>query len=1032
MTSISNCFGTICINTYNDIRYIGTAHYFKTFNINQNLNTSLSNIIFNNTNYNNTLSIINTGNVGIGSTIPKYQLDVAGTARITNIIGGGLGINNINASNLIVGTLSSSFLPTSGVTPGSYGSVSSTLSLSVDNYGRITTVTSNPILIPYTSVSGLSLSATIDTSNASNITSGILSSARLPSIINATFLGDGSGLNNLNASNILSGTLNQSLLPTVISPTNCGSFTNAISLIIDNYGRITSIQNTTVTLGAGNASNLIVGTLSSSLLPTSGVSSGSYGSASSTLSLSVDNYGRITTVTSNPILIPYTSVSGLSLSATIDTTNASNITSGILSSARLPSIINATFLGDGSGLNNLNASNILSGTLNQSLLPTVISPTNCGSFTNAISLIIDNYGRITSIQNTTVTLGAGNASNLIVGTLSSSLLPTSGVSSGSYGSASSTLSLSVDNYGRITTVTSNPILIPYTSVSGLSLSATIDTTNASNITSGILSSARLPLNYLTLVGDGSSISNINASNIRIGSLNINRYPTVSITPGQYGQSSALSVNVSSLTVDTYGRILSISNTSVQVTEITNATNATNITTGTLSVSRLATGQISSIGTYGSAFNTLNIIVDTYGRVTSVSNNILSIASTRISGLVSSATIDGTSATNITSGFSLGNVTTLNSINAKYIGSGTSITNINVKNLTSVSLSNFPTSGVISSLTNITNITYSTLSVDIYGRITSVIQTVLDIGATITTGKLNVARIPTITNVVGIYGSTVNSLSLTVDLYGTITSITNSNISISYTTIVGLPSTSTLNITNITNIGTSINSSLSIGNSSQPITISASNVNLNIINSIYNKYNNILYNFPIYFNKIFTITPNIIIPIKYKNNTNIYNSCEIKIYFTVDQSSSGSAPYVINFNSSMVNNISYIDTTNVVSVANNEEQFISTGSSGASPILSYTNTVSFPQTAGYASKIIKNLAKTSNQNFINVTLNGLDNPTGIYNIETLYYDTTNNLTRCYANGMFQSNNGLYLYFEIIENSPQGNVTFSGYYSVINYY
>ena len=153
-----------------------------------------------------------------------------------------------------------------------------------------------------------------------------------------------------------------------------------------------------------NASNISSGTLSSSRLPTSGVTAGYYGTASSVSAYQVDSTGRIVSANNTAIAISSGQVSGLAASATTDTTNASNISSGTLSSSRLP---------------------------------------------------------------------------------------TSGVTAGYYGTASSHPAFQVDSTGRIVSANNTAIAITSGQVSGLATSATTDTTNASNISSGTLAAARL-------------------------------------------------------------------------------------------------------------------------------------------------------------------------------------------------------------------------------------------------------------------------------------------------------------------------------------------------------------------------------------------------------------------------------------------------------------------------------------------------------------------------------------------------------------
>jgi len=106
---------------------------------------------------------------------------------------------------------------------------------------------------------------------------------------------------------------------------------------------------------------------------------------------------------------------------------------------------------------------------------------------------------------------ATNASNLSAGTLPAARLPSTAVTAGSYGSASAVSTFTVDASGRLTAASSTAVAIGSGAVSGLAASATTDTTNASNISSGVLPAARLPAATQTtlgavVVGDGLAVS----------------------------------------------------------------------------------------------------------------------------------------------------------------------------------------------------------------------------------------------------------------------------------------------------------------------------------------------------------------------------------------------------------------------------------------------------------------------------------------------------------------------------------------------
>src|SRR6056300_1239763 len=390
---------------------------------------------------------INQGNVGIGSTTPTSKLDIIGTITSTNVIsdltgnvsgsisggsvaGEGSGLTALNATNISYGTLNNARLP----------SAISVTTVNADVTGDLTGNVSGSISGGYVAGEGSGLTAL----NATNISSGTLDNARLPSAISVTSLtGDGSGLTALNATNISSGTLNNSRLPSII---------NVTSLTGDGSG-----------LTALNADNISSGTLNNARLP----------STITVTTVNADVTGDLTGNVSGSISGGSVAGEGSGLTAL----NATNISSGTLDNARLPSAISVTSLtGDGSGLTALNATNISSGTLNNARLPSTITVTTVnadvtGDVTGNVSGSISGG----SVAGEGSGLTALNATNISSGTLDNARLP----------SAISVTSLTGDGSG-------------------------LTALNADNISSGTIDSARLPTITATV-----DTSEINSSNIVI-------------------------------------------------------------------------------------------------------------------------------------------------------------------------------------------------------------------------------------------------------------------------------------------------------------------------------------------------------------------------------------------------------------------------------------------------------------------------------------------------------------------------------------
>jgi hypothetical protein len=434
-----------------------------------------------------------------------YQTDgVAGlyvwTGAAWVAVGGitaGTGITIINGQISVTNT---------AVSANSYGSASAVATFTVNAQGQLTAASNTNIAITSSAVSGLATSATTDTTNAANISSGTLPDARLPAsgvssgtyksvtvdttgrvtaATNPTTLG-GFGITDavdIANNQTITGTKTFSALETTGAMKKVGGTAPAYYMSQDGTGRqhwywntsggtapvysVSSEGATDIMHHADNAGNEYM-----QFRAADGTTKNAGDSIAWESVLYVSRNGTFTYKGSN-VITSANAATTLAASATTDTTNAANISSGTLPVARLPALT-----GD-------------------------------------------------------ATTTAGTAAVTLANTA---------VTANSYGSASQVPTFTVDAKGRLTAAANINISISSSAVSGLASSATTDTTNAANISSGTLPNARLSTVVQSIAGLSQSQTGLVKITNGVASYDTNTYLTTTSSPTI---TSAATYNVSS-------------------------------------------------------------------------------------------------------------------------------------------------------------------------------------------------------------------------------------------------------------------------------------------------------------------------------------------------------------------------------------------------------------------------------------------------------------------------------------------------------
>jgi|DEB0MinimDraft_6_1074348.scaffolds.fasta_scaffold06799_2 hypothetical protein len=307
---------------------------------------------------------------------------MSGTLTANFFAGNGSALTALNANNITTGTLSNDRLPATLTKDISGNAATATNAASAGNADTLDSLNSTQFL----------------RSDQSDSMTGTLTATAL--------VGNGSGLTNLNASSITGGTISAARLPSTMSGIFNGNADTAsrwenartINLTGDASGSVSIDGSSDVTLtvsvsDAATAANaLTLGNLNSTQFLRSDQSDSISGTLTATAfggngsALTALNASNISTGTISNDRLPATitkNISGNAATATnannLDNLNSTQFLRSDQSDTMSGTLTATAFSGNGSNLTSLNATNITSGTISDSILPNSMSSNITGN-----------------------------------------------------------------------------------------------------------------------------------------------------------------------------------------------------------------------------------------------------------------------------------------------------------------------------------------------------------------------------------------------------------------------------------------------------------------------------------------------------------------------------------------------------------------------------------------------------------------------------------------------------------------------------